>query len=102
MLMLIYPPCNRAYHIWRSSGKFFGHDRAVYISVMVGTWAAAILDCMKTLPEFLQKALRLDASGRGWRQNICPLFDKNLGWLLPAFAGLCVGLIIHLIKEEKR
>ena len=99
MLMLIYPPAI-ALIILAFIGKFFNHDRAVYICVMIGTWAAAIFDCFKTLPEFLQKTLRLDVSVR-LASDYLPLFDKNLGWLLPAFAGLCVGLIIHLIKKKR-
>ena len=41
MLMLIYPPAI-ALIILAFIGKFFNHDRAVYICVMIGTWAAAI------------------------------------------------------------
>ena len=99
MLMLIYPPAI-ALIILAFIGKFFNHDRAVYICVMIGTWAAAIFDCFKTLPEFLQKTLRLDVSVR-LASDYLPLFDKHLGWLLPALAGFCVGIIIHLIKRRK-
>ena len=99
MLMLIYPPAI-ALIILAFIGKFFNHDRAVYICVMIGTWAAAIFDCFKTLPEFLQKTLRLDVSVR-LASDYLPLFDKILGWLLPALAGFCVGIIIHLIKRRK-
>lgn len=100
MLMLIYPPAI-ALIILAFIGKFFKHDKAVYICVMVGTWAAAIFDCFKTLPEFLQKALRLDVAVKP-AADYLPLFDKNLGWLLPAFIGFCVGLIIHIIKENRK
>ena len=100
MLMLIYPPAI-ALIILAFIGKFFNHDKAVYICVMVGTWAAAIFDCFKTLPEFLQKTLRLDVSVK-LASDYLPLFDKNLGWLLPAFIGLCIGLIIHLIKVKTK
>ena len=68
---------------------------------MVFTWAAAIFDCFKTLPEFLQKALRLDVSVK-LASDYLPLFDKNLGWLLPSFIGLCIGLIIHFVKAKRR
>lgn len=100
MLMLVYPPAI-ALIILAFIGKFFNHDKAVYICVMVGTWAAAIFDCFKTLPEFLQKTLRLDVSVK-LASDYLPLFDKNLGWLLPAFIGLCIGLIIHLIKVKTK
>ena len=49
MLMLIYPPAI-ALILLAFLGKFFAHDRTVYIATMIGTWAAAIFDCMKTLP----------------------------------------------------
>ena len=99
MLMLIYPPAI-ALIILAFIGKFFNHDKAVYICVMIGTWAAAIFDCFKTLPEFVQNALRLDVPIK-FAADYLPLFDKNLGWLLPAFAGLVIGLIIHMIKSKR-
>ena len=60
MLMLIYPPAI-ALILLAFLGKFFAHDRTVYIATMIGTWAAAIFDCMKTLPAPVQAALHLDA-----------------------------------------
>lgn len=99
MLMLIYPPAI-ALIILAFTGKLFGHDKSVYISVMVGTWAAAIFDCMKTLPKGVQSALHLNVP-ISFAADYLPLFDKNLGWLLPAFAGLVIGLIIHFIKRAK-
>ena len=46
---LIYPPAT-ALIVLAFIGKHFHHDRAIYISVMIFTWAAAIFDFMKTLP----------------------------------------------------
>lgn len=59
VLMLIYPPAI-ALIILAFIGKFFHHDKAVYISVMAFTWAAAIFDFMKTLPAGVQSSLHLD------------------------------------------
>ena len=59
VLMLIYPPAI-ALIILAFIGKFFHHDKAVYISVMAFTWAAAIFDFMKTLPASVQSSLHLD------------------------------------------
>ena len=81
-------------------GKHFHHDRAVYISVMIFTWAAAIFDFMKTLPAAVRSALHLDAAvdlARGF----LPLFDQNLGWLIPAIIGFAIGLAIHFSKRAK-
>ena len=98
MLMLIYPPAI-ALIVLAFVGKLFRHDRAVYIATMAGTWFAAIFDCMKTLPQGVQQALRLDVP-IGFAKSCLPLFDDNLGWLLPAVIGFAVGLVIHLCKRK--
>ena len=96
MLMLIYPPAI-VLIILAFAGKLFGHDRRVYVSTMVFTWAAAIFDFMKTLPGSLQESLHLDTlvSLAGKR---LPLFDKNLGWLIPACIGFVIGMILRASK----
>ncbi len=98
MLMLIYPPAI-ALILLAFIGKFFGHDRVVYIAVMIGTWAAAIFDCMKTLPASVQTALHLETP-IALAAEYLPLFDKNLGWLLPAIVGFAVGMAIHLSRTK--
>ena len=99
VLMLIYPPAI-ALIILAFIGKFFRHDKAVYISVMAFTWAAAIFDFMKTLPAGVQSSLHLDRLVAFARQYL-PLFDLNLGWLLPACLGFVIGLVIHLSSRSK-
>ena len=99
MLMLIYPPAI-ALIILAFIGKFFSHDKAVYISVMAFTWAAAIFDCMKTLPKSVISALGLSVP-INIAKDCLPLFDKNLGWLLPAFIGFLLGILIHVVKTKK-
>ena len=99
VLMLIYPPAIALIAL-AFIGKHFRHDRAVYIAVMIGTWAAAIFDCMKTLPAAAQSALHLDTLV-AFAARYLPLFDKNLGWLLPALIGFITGLAIHLSKKKK-
>ena len=99
VLMLIYPPAI-ALIILAFAGKFFRHDRAVYVSVMIFTWAAAIFDFMKTLPAGVQTALRFDAPVELAKRYL-PLFDLNLGWLLPAVAGFVIGMAIHLSRRGR-
>ena len=99
VLMLIYPPAI-ALIILAFAGKFFRHDRAVYVSVMIFTWVAAIFDFMKTLPAGVQTALRLDAPVELAKRYL-PLFDLNLGWLLPAVIGFIIGMAIHLSKRSR-
>ena len=98
MLMLIYPPAI-ALILLAFLGKFFAHDRTVYIATMIGTWAAAIFDCMKTLPAPVQAALHLDAPIAFAAAHL-PLFDKNLGWLLPAFIGFAAGMAIRAVRRQ--
>ena len=99
VLMLIYPPAI-ALIVLAFICKHFQHDRAVYIAVMIGTWAAAIFDCMKTLPAAVQASLHLDTLV-AFAARYLPLFDKNLGWLLPALIGFAIGLAIHGSKKKK-
>ena len=96
-LMLIYPPAI-ALILLAFLGKFFAHDRTVYIATMIGTWAAAIFDCMKTLPAPVQTALHLDTPIAFAAAHL-PLFDKNLGWLLPAVIGFAAGMAIRTSRR---
>ena len=98
MLMLIYPPAI-ALILLAFLGKFFAHDRTIYIATMIGTWAAAIFDCMKTLPAPVQAALHLDAPIAFAAAHL-PLFDKNLGWLLPAVIGFAAGMAIRASRRQ--
>ena len=98
MLMLIYPPAI-ALILLVFLGKFFAHDRTVYIATMIGTWAAAIFDCMKTLPAPVQAALHLDTPIAFAAAHL-PLFDKNLGWLLPAVIGFAAGMAIRASRRQ--
>ena len=98
MLMLLYPPAI-ALIILAFIGRFFAHDRVVYIATMTGTWAAAIFDCMKTLPAAMQEALHLGAPV-AFAAEYLPLFDKNLGWLLPAVIGFAIGMAIRLSRMK--
>ena len=84
---------------WAGSGGYRGLIRVVM--VMAFTWAAAIFDFMKTLPAGVQSSLHLDRLVAFARQYL-PLFDLNLGWLLPACLGFVIGLVIHLRSRKRR
>ena len=99
ILMFLYPLATTLI-LLALIGKLFDHDRAVYISVTAFAGAAAIPDLIKTLPVPIRTALHLDGlvSVAG---KILPLFDQNLGWILPAGIGLCLGLVIHRFRKKK-
>lgn len=82
-------------------GKFFDHDKAVYISVTAFTCTAALFDFLKTLPAALQDALHLEGI-LALAQKCLPLFSLNLGWILPAIIGFIVGLSIHALHKHRK
>ena len=98
MLMLIYPPAI-ALIVLGFIGRFFDHDRKVYVAVMIGTWAAAILDGLKTLPSAIQENLHLGALVNFAADHL-PLFNQNLFWLIPACIGFVIGMLLHRAKAK--
>lgn len=72
-------------------GEHFHHDRKVYVWVTALTWAASLFDFFKTLPEQVQVLFHLDKAVT-LAQTFLPLFNLNLGWILPAMVGMIIGL----------
>lgn len=50
-----------------------------------------LFDFFKTLPEQVQILFHLDKAVT-LAQTFLPLFNLNLGWILPAMVGLIIGL----------
>lgn len=92
VLMLIYPPAITL-SLLALCGKLFRHDKAVYISVTVFTWAASLFDFFKALPSGLQSLLHLEPA-ISFAERFLPFFGLNLGWVIPACVGLLLGLLI--------
>ncbi|MDO4492404.1 MAG: branched-chain amino acid transport system II carrier protein [Clostridia bacterium] len=97
MLMFLYP-LSITLILLALCGKFFGHDRRVYISVTACTLFAALFDLVKTLPASVVSSLRLGGMV-GFAERFLPWFDLNLGWVVPALIGLAVGLILRAAKK---
>lgn len=89
VLMLLYPLAITLI-LLALFGQYFGHDRRVYVSVTAFTFAAAIFDFIKTLPAGLQIPGAVEFAGK-----LLPWFHLNLGWVVPALAGLAIGLLLH-------
>ena len=98
VLMLIYPPAISLI-LLALCGNLFHHDRRIYLCVTAFTWAAAIFDFFKTLPDVVQAALHLDRAVAVAR-TVLPFFDLNLGWVLPALIGLIIGLWLQKKKIQ--
>lgn len=96
-LMFLYPPAITLI-VLALTGKSFGHDRRVYVCVTAFTCAAAVFDLLKTLPAALQEVLHL-APVIGFAEKWLPFFSVNLGWVIPALAGLFVGIALRTIRK---
>lgn len=80
-------------------GKVFEHDRVVYVCVSIFTGIAAWFDLVKTLPESVREVFHLEAMVRFVRE-VLPLYDLNLGWLVPAVLGFVVGMILRATRKR--
>ena len=81
-------------------GRFFGHDRAMYVSVTAFTLVAAVYDLLRTLPEGLRTACHLDGFLKAVG-TVLPLSGLGLGWVCPALVGLVIGLTIHFVRKAR-
>lgn len=97
MLMLLYP-LGITLILLALSGRFFDHDRRVYVSVTALTLAAAFLDFLHALPEGLQAVLHTEVI-LGLAEKYLPFFQLGMGWICPAAAGLLIGLIVRAVKK---
>ena len=98
VLMFLYPPAITLI-LLALCGQAFEHDRAVYGWVTALTCAAAVFDFIKTLPGGVIAALNLqgviDLANR-----FLPFYGINLGWVIPAAAGLAIGLALRAGKKK--
>lgn len=100
VLMFLYPLAITLI-LLALSGTFFGHDRAVYVSVTAFTCAAALFDLMKTLPAGVQSRLHLEPL-LGFAKQYLPWFRLNLGWVVPAVIGFVLGMLIRTFRMRGR
>ncbi len=99
VLMFLYPLAITLI-LLALGGRWFAHDRAVYVSVTAFTGVSALLDLLKSLPASIQQGLHLEGL-LGFARQILPWFDLNLGWVVPAVVGLAVGLLIRITRKKK-
>lgn len=80
-------------------GAWFGYDRRVFIAVTVPTAAAGLLDFIKYLPAELKSAVHADVI-LAPAAEILPFFKIGMGWVIPALAGLALGLILRFTTRK--
>jgi len=74
-------------------GRFFDYDQRVFVSVTAFTFVPALLDFINALPASVYSAIGGDALVSIGRH--LPFFSIGMGWVVPACAGLVIGLILH-------
>ena len=100
VLMFLYP-LSITLILLSLTGRLFGHGRAVYVSVTTFTLVGAVYDLLRTLPDGLRAACRLDGFLAVVKETL-PLAELGLGWVCPALLGLVIGLGIHFLRGGKR
>ena len=96
VLMFLYP-LTITLSLLCLGGGWFSYDRRVFIAVTIPTAAAAALDFLNALPAGGKALLGTDALLRPAR-SFLPLFSVGMGWVVPALAGLAVGLILCRLR----
>lgn len=79
--------------------KLFGRDQTVYVCVTVFTALAAFFDLVKALPEAIRTGLHLDGM-IAFAEKFLPWYNLNLGWVLPAVAGLVLAVLIRICRKK--
>ena len=97
VLMFLYP-LSIVLILLTLFGRLFGNHRTVLAWTVGFTIPAAVLDLVCALPKG-SAAARLLAPVAGLARWL-PLADKGFGWVVPALAGLLVGLV--LAKRPRR
>ena len=98
-LMFIYP-LTITLILLALCGRWFNHDRRVYVCVTVFTLAAALFDLFKALPAGAQAALGLNRAV-ALAEKLLPWYNLNFGWVAPALIGLALGLLLRAAAGKK-
>lgn len=81
-------------------GRFFKYRRCIFVSTITATGIAAFLDFVLALPAGIKDALPI-TDGIAGLSAMLPLSDIGMGWVLPAFVGLVIGVIVMICRPSK-
>lgn len=93
VLMFLYP-LSIVLILLTLCGGFFGNDKTVLKWTIGCTAVASVFDLLRTLPGETQAFFHLEGVV-AWAQNWLPLCKQGFGWVLPAFVGLVIGLVLR-------
>ena len=97
VLMFLYP-LSIVLILLTLCGGFFGNDKTVLKWTIGCTAVASVFDLLRTLPGETQAFFHLEGVV-AWAQNWLPLCKQGFGWVLPAFVGLVIGLLLRRVRR---
>ena len=92
VLMFLYPLAITLI-LLSLSGKFIGTNPTVYRTTTAFTLIAAVFDMIGAVSGMIPGS-RVLAGLKAFAENIQPLYDLGLGWILPAAIGFLAGLLL--------
>lgn len=97
VLMFLYP-LSIVLILLTLCGGFFGNDKTVLKWTIGCTAVASVFDLLRTLPGETQAFFHMEGVV-AWAQNWLPLCKQGFGWVLPAFVGLVIGLVLRRVRR---
>lgn len=97
VLMFLYP-LSIVLILLTLCGGFFGNDKTVLKWTIGCTAVASVFDLLRTLPGETQAFFHLEGVVE-LAQNWLPLCKQGFGWVLPAFVGLVIGLVLRRVRR---
>lgn len=98
MLMFLYP-LSMVLILLSVSSPLFHRDGVVYFFVVLFTVVPALGDMVVVFPAVVS-ASHFSQMVAGWRSALL-LASMGLSWLVPALAGLVVGLACHFFRQQR-
>ncbi|MBR5128810.1 MAG: branched-chain amino acid transport system II carrier protein [Firmicutes bacterium] len=78
-------------------GKYIDQDKRVYASVTGFTLVAALFDLVNSLPAGVFALINGEAIMSFG--SLLPFASLGMGWIVPAFVGLVLGLVLKTVKK---
>ena len=99
VLMFIYPLAITLILLALLS-PLFKHSKIVYRFTTLFTMVAAFVDGVKASPEFFVNT-KFAQTIIGFGENYLPFFNIGMGWIVPAFFGFIIGIIVYFMTAKK-
>lgn len=101
VLMLLYPLAIVLILLALSS-KLFRDKRSVYAAAMIFTFSVSLLDGYRAMQNSIPglSVSFFERIMQSFSSNL-PLYDLGLGWLLPAFIGVGIGIVWPTSLNDK-